>query len=231
MDFWDAVKAEIKNQNTTQRWVAEKAGIDPGYFRQMISRGIQPKADQARAIATALGVSTDYMLTGESAPIYGVNPMQQAVSIFKGGMPDNLGFDGGVMVALLNQKVSAGSGQMLVDGEDIISLVPLPSRIARRFPGFRIAAMEVRGDSMTRVYIFDGDIVYFAHGLVRDDGIYVIDVNGERLVKRLQFDYIERKIQIYSENDRYPDCKILPMDSEIFTIVGKVVFTLHVHPY
>lgn len=33
MDFWGRTKGLIRAQNTTQEWVAGKAGIDPGKFR------------------------------------------------------------------------------------------------------------------------------------------------------------------------------------------------------
>lgn len=77
---------------------------------------------------------------------------------------------------------------------------------------------------MTKAGIFDGDIVVCALGLIREEGIYVFDLAGERFVKRLQFDPFEGKINIFSENERYPTVKTIPADSQGFRIVGKVVW-------
>lgn len=231
MELWDRVKEEIKAQNTTQLWLAKQINEGPEKLSRWIANDVMVKADIIVAIARALGKSVEYLVTGIEAPSELRTGLPQLRSILEHGIPEDISEDGGIMVPLMNQTVSAGAGQQLLDNEEIAGMVPIPSRIARRFPRCKIAAMEVRGDSMTRVQIFDGDLVYFGAGLVRDDGIYVIDINGERLVKRLQFDYFEKKIHIHSENDRYPQTKTVPMESDMFTIVGKVVFTLHVHPY
>lgn len=231
MQFWERVKAEIKEQNTTQGWIAGQIPVPADLFRRWISKNIMPNADQAVAIAKALGTSVEALVTGMETPSEMRTGIPALRAILVSGIPEQLGEDGGIMVPLFSQKVSAGRGQEIVDYEEISGMVPIPSRIARRFPGFKIAAMEVRGDSMTKVNIFDGDLVYFGVGLHRDDGIYVIDVNGERLVKRLQFDYMDKAIKIHSENERYPQIKTVPMESDTFCIVGKVIFTLHVHPY
>jgi transcriptional regulator with XRE-family HTH domain len=64
MEFWDRVKVEIRRQNTTQDWVAGKAGIIVGSFRGWIAKDRLPDASQAHAIAGALGVTVEYLVTG-----------------------------------------------------------------------------------------------------------------------------------------------------------------------
>jgi len=66
MDFFDRVKIEIKRQNTTQDWVAGKCGISFSTFRGWISKKRLPNVDQAVAIAKALGVTVEYLVTGEN---------------------------------------------------------------------------------------------------------------------------------------------------------------------
>lgn len=56
---------EIKKQKTTQEWLAFKAGISPTVLRSAVSRGNEPSASRALAIACALGVSVEYLVTGE----------------------------------------------------------------------------------------------------------------------------------------------------------------------
>lgn len=57
---------------------------------------------------------------------------------------------------------------------------------------------------MTGVHIFDGDMIVFVPGEIRGDGIYVLRVGDELIVKRVEFDPISRKLRIMSENPRYP---------------------------
>ena len=69
MDFWQRVKAEIKRQNTTQEWVARRAGIILGSFRGWIAKDRLPDVKDGVAIAGALGVTVEYLLTGEKNDI------------------------------------------------------------------------------------------------------------------------------------------------------------------
>lgn len=161
------------------------------------------------------GADVNFLLTG------------QALFIGTNGKPENP--DGFVQVPLVAQKVSAGAGQEMMseigDKFGLEMTVPAPLKW-----GKGLNAVEVRGDSMTGVNIFDGDIVYFKPGEVRGDGIYIIQVNGEVLVKRLEFNHFENKVRISSENPKYPD-RIESSDSQAMTILGKVRGWLHEHPY
>lgn len=67
MEFWKRVKEQISTQNTTQEWVAAKCGIASDKFRRWATRPIMPNADEAVAIARALGVSVEYLVTGSDA--------------------------------------------------------------------------------------------------------------------------------------------------------------------
>jgi phage repressor protein C with HTH and peptisase S24 domain len=131
-------------------------------------------------------------------------------------------------VPILKNKVSAGPGEEW-DLEDFSEeRLPILKRFVRRFPKEKLFAAEVRGDSMTGVQLFDGDLVVFVHNLIEGDGIYVISVDGELLVKRLEFDHFDKKLIIKSENPRY---EVKVVDPERAQILGKVVGWLHHHPY
>lgn len=65
MEFWERVKGEVRTQNTTQDWVALKAGLNLRTFQGWIAKKIMPNADQACAIASALHVSVEYLVTGK----------------------------------------------------------------------------------------------------------------------------------------------------------------------
>jgi hypothetical protein len=62
--FWENIKKEIKQQNTTHEWVAKKAKIKFNTFQGWISKGIYPRADEAVRIAAALNISVEHLVTG-----------------------------------------------------------------------------------------------------------------------------------------------------------------------
>lgn len=66
-------------------------------------------------------------------------------------------------------------------------------------------------------------------GLARGDGIHVIALDGEPMVKRLDWDRPSSRITIHSENSRYPEPKHVPMEGDLLRIEGKVVGWFHKH--
>jgi phage repressor protein C with HTH and peptisase S24 domain len=73
-------------------------------------------------------------------------------------------------------------------------------------------------------------MVVFVPGSIRGDGIYVLAVGDELIVKRVEFDPVSRKIRIMSENPRYQD-RIESADGQTVRVVGKVYGWVHAHPY
>ena len=51
----------------------------------------------------------------------------------------------------------------------------------------QIAAI-VKGDSMTGVQIISGDVEIFAKGHLDENGLYVVSLRGEVLIKRMEFE-------------------------------------------
>lgn len=71
MELWERVKRLIKEQNTTQEWLAKQIGpkgIPSQTLRRWISHEVMCNADQAVAIAKALGVTVEHLVTGHDSP-------------------------------------------------------------------------------------------------------------------------------------------------------------------
>jgi len=64
MDFWTRFKAAVRDQRTTQEWVAGKAGISFFTLRGWIAKGRLPDAVEAVAIARVLGTTVEYLVEG-----------------------------------------------------------------------------------------------------------------------------------------------------------------------
>ena len=66
MGFWNRVKEEIASQKTKQEWLAEKADVSLRTFENWVYRNIIPNAEEAQRIAAALGVTVEYLVTGDT---------------------------------------------------------------------------------------------------------------------------------------------------------------------
>jgi repressor LexA len=88
----------------------------------------------------------------------------------------------------------------------------------------RLFALHVRGDSMIRAGIYEGDIAIAQQQSVADHGDIVIALLGdEATVKRF---YRKKKVIILQpENDKMQPIKI--RDGSDFKILGRVIATLH----
>ena len=63
--FWNNVKPLIKQRNKTQESLAAELNIPFGTFQGWIAKSILPDVISASKIARALGVSVEYLVTGE----------------------------------------------------------------------------------------------------------------------------------------------------------------------
>lgn len=66
MKFWERVSIRIREQNTSQQWVASKIGVRPDSFSRWINRDVLPDAERATLIAKALGTTVEYLVSGEA---------------------------------------------------------------------------------------------------------------------------------------------------------------------
>ena len=90
MDFWDRAKARIKQQNTTQEWVAGKADVSFRTFQNWIYTNRLPDADQAVAIAAALGTTVEQLVTGKAPGDPWLAEHRQLIADLKALPPDTL---------------------------------------------------------------------------------------------------------------------------------------------
>ena len=65
IDFWKRINKRIKELNITQESLCSDLGINLGTFKQQITHARFPSVDSAFKIARALGVSVEYLVTGE----------------------------------------------------------------------------------------------------------------------------------------------------------------------
>ncbi|MEL3907945.1 MAG: S24 family peptidase, partial [Treponemataceae bacterium] len=139
-----------------------------------------------------------------------------------------------VLLPFYSQKASAGEGEEPTQLGEIVAFIPIVKNILRGVNPTYCGITQVKGDSMTDIGLFSGDLVIFNTKQTDGDGIYVITINGVTRIKRLENRPIEKKIIISSENTkRYPTPEILTYEqaTEMLTVHGKVIGWIHRHFY
>lgn len=66
MDFYDRVKELCKQKDVPLLQFLEGIGVNYGSFKSCRKYGNLPRADEAYKIASALGVSVDYLVSGRT---------------------------------------------------------------------------------------------------------------------------------------------------------------------
>jgi transcriptional regulator with XRE-family HTH domain len=69
-EFWNRVKQLVKLNNTTQRSLSETIGLSPRTIEVQINRNSVPDVFEAMKIASALGVTVEYLVTGSDSNPY-----------------------------------------------------------------------------------------------------------------------------------------------------------------
>lgn len=130
-------------------------------------------------------------------------------------------------IPFITQKISAGLGEEELPDDCLeIRSIDILASMAKGISKKVLTAAEVKGDSMIEANIFPGDIVIFAKGRIEGDGIYVLALAGDVLVKRLQFDALSNELEIISMNRNYKP-RTVSADADGLRILGKVVGWFH----
>jgi SOS-response transcriptional repressor LexA len=223
--FWKNYHQILMSKNEKEYLLLEKANIPRSTMATARARGSFPNVVYIKSLAKALNIHMEefFELPDEK------NLTQKFVIRDDHGQEKWI--DGELcLIPILSQKVAAGVGQAMIDNVEVIGQLPFLTRMLRGASPSGARSLEVRGDSMTGINIFDGDLVVFVPDIIRGDGIYVLQVGDELIVKRVEFDPVSRKIRIMSENPRYQD-RVESADGQTIRVVGKVFGWVHAHPY
>ena len=212
-ELWDAIG---KSRRTCDDWIR--------YNRI-------PSGDICVEIAKVLGTTVEYLITGYETPLEDDDDKPpEEFHLPNGKTITPSAEEPSVLVPIVRQRLSAGNGLTYMGPSNSVGSVRVLERMARGLDPARLIAAQVTGDSMTGVQIFEGDLVIFATGHVSANGICVIALANEVMVKRLEFNPLTKEVSIISENPRYQTITTRA-DNDEFRILGKVVGWIHVHPY
>lgn len=136
----DRINARMAELEMNPTEVSVKAGLNPGYLRDVLRKNSNPTTAKVARIAEVLGLSTAYLVTGEN----GTNGEQLS------GMPVNMSPIVGIIEAGKFRDVS------IHNQDDDFPKIPVPQN--ELFPNLSQYVLEVRGDSMNKV-VLDGTYV------------------------------------------------------------------------
>lgn len=208
----DRLALAINKKGLSQSDIADTLNINRGALSSYLSGRYEPRSDTINKLANFLGVSPAW-LAGFDVPM---EREGARISSFS---------DISITIPFISQKLSAGTGENYLSADDIeTKTINISEYFARGVDKASLLAAEVRGDSMIEEKIFPGDIVIFSRGLIRQEGIYVINYAGDVMVKKLLFDALANTVDIISGNRAYPTRTV---EAENIAILGQVVGWIH----
>lgn len=172
--------------------------------------------EKVYALAKALNTTPDYLMGFTSSNDKSISYNKET---------------GILTIPFINQKLSAGIGEDFLSDDDDISIkkIDILDTLTKGVDKDSLVCAQVKGDSMIDANLYSGDLVIFSKGLINQEGIYVLSLCNEVLIKRLTFDKLDNTITIISENKKYPQ-KTVNADNENLIILGKVVGWIHGEP-
>lgn len=245
MDIYNNLKLIRDKSGLSQAKFASQFDLSQGTYAQY-ENGKRSIPDELKVKLSEMGINMNWLFTGKGKMfledmdqseklqyIEDTSPIKREEGTFltpKGKSAEYPSYSESIIsIPILAQKISAGKG-IDWDSEDEYSnnhITLVPSFI-KGYKKEDIGAAEVKGDSMKNIMISDGDIVVFVKSRLDGNGIYVLSLRGELMVKRLNYNPLTRKLKIISENEMYEPIEA-DVDNDDITILGKVLGWLHRH--
>lgn len=204
-----------------QAKIAADIGMTIAGFSRIWNEEGLPKAETLKKIKQLKGCNIDWLLTGEGEPF----PEQQTANLLAmdtlGNPVDVSEF---VFIPHYGMQAAVGQGYLVEDETPRFSIAFrrywIENYITRDLQ--KLSVISVRGDSMAGV-LNDGDTILINHShTVPRDGLYVLRINNNLLVKRLQL-MPAGVINVISANDAYPTFEInLNQMTDDVAIIGRV---------
>ena len=214
--------------------LAKAAGIARRTFGNYLSGRNEPKRPQLLAIARASRVSVAW-LAGGGEPMTGSDEAADfrhdtpgmheaaAASFVPAAELSQRGF-----VLLARHDARAASGRnAVVHSEQIVDVLAFRAdwiKHSLRLDRDNLALISAVGDAM-KPTIEEGDLLLLdlTTGQLRDNAIYVLDVGGALLVKRIQR-LTSGGVRVISDNPAYPPEEIAARNTGELRFVGRVVW-------
>ncbi|MDO5639275.1 MAG: helix-turn-helix transcriptional regulator [Neisseria sp.] len=191
-------------------------------FSRIWNEGGLPKAETLKKIKQLKGCNLDWLLTGEGEPFPDCESRESNSAYDTLGNPVDV--EEFVFVPRYDIQAAAGHGQLVGNEKPVFTMAFrrywIENYITRDTKN--LSVISVKGDSMEGV-LNDGDSILINHGETTPrDGLYVLRLNENLLVKRLQL-MPGGIVNVISANEAYPTFEInLHHMTDDVAIIGRV---------
>ena len=205
--------------------LARAMGVSPSAFRKWLKGEAEPSRERLVALARTAGVGVAWLAEGDGPePVFkpaGGGRRRQGVRDVSDG-PDWSGF-----VLLPRRAEAAAAGSVTPEapsGSEFIALRHDWVRSVCSVEPSKVVLETAVGESMTPT-IRDGNtlLIDSTDQTFRNFGIYVLEINGQRLVKRVQRKH-DGSLVLISDNNAYQPDTVSPDAASDVTVVGRVVW-------
>jgi len=203
--------------------LAREMKVSPSAFRKWLKGEAEPSRERLVALAHAAGVGVAWLAEGE-----GAEPVFEAIRGGRRGVAaGEEQLDWGEFVLLPKRPEAAAAGAETPAAPSGSEYFALRQDWVRSVCGVEPEALRLElaiGESMTPT-IKDGStlLIDTAEKEVRSFGIYVLEINGERLVKRVQRKH-DGSLVLISDNAAYQPDEIPPAKAAEVNVIGRVVW-------
>ncbi|MCG9059443.1 helix-turn-helix transcriptional regulator [Laribacter hongkongensis] len=226
------LKEVRKARNVSRNEAAAAVGVSVSTMQAWEAGEREPDATKLSSFVRHYGVRADWLLFGDggmfkpAAPTQAESPRSEVDCPCLDTLGNPVNLQDFVFIPRYNLKASAGHG-LDANGEK-----PIFSMAFRRYwidnflriDPHDLSVLSVKGDSMEGV-LNDRDVILVNHAdNTPKDGLYVLRIDGDLVVKRVQR-LPAGKLAIISANEAYITFDIDPNDlSQDFAIIGRVVW-------
>jgi phage repressor protein C with HTH and peptisase S24 domain len=209
-------------QDVVRHWpsadrLARATGVSPSAFRKWLRGDAEPSRERLVALAQAAGVSVGWLAGGEGSPPHFVGATSGAP------VPDPRDY-----VLLPKRPESAAAGAETpspVGGAEFIAFRREWIRSELAIEPDRLTMETAVGESMLPT-IQEGDLLLVdtTEDRARSFGVYVVEIAGERLVKRVQ-PKLDGSLTLISDNAAYEPEHVAPAQAGSIRVIGRVLWT------
>jgi len=194
------IQLKTENGLTTEQ-LSQRSGVPKGTLNKLLNGETRnPTGETLKKIASALNCPVERFYASAQSWIYNLRNAQDIMPVQVHKVP-------------LLGEIAAGEPIYADEQMDIINC---DESVKCDF------ALKVRGDSMTGVRIFDGDVVFIRRQDDVDDGdIAAVLLDNEATLKHVY--HIPNGLQLLSANPKYPPMIFTLDNCDSIRILGKAV--------
>jgi phage repressor protein C with HTH and peptisase S24 domain len=223
--FVDRLKTILAHWPSADR-LARAMGVSPSAFRKWLKGEAEPSRERLVALARAAGVGVAWLAEGE-----GPVPAFESAGGGRrrsGGSESSTELDLSQFVLLPHRGEAAAAGSVTPPDPLATEWIALRHdwvRAVCKVEPTELLLETAIGESMTPT-IHDGNtlLIDTTDRTFRNFGVYVLEINGQRLVKRVQRKH-DGSLVLISDNAAYQPDTVDKAAAEGVTVVGRVVWS------